>query len=150
MIIKNFGSVCNLTGVVRKRMNLYWQKFQVTEIISQQITRSLVLFGLSSHYYGLPYSFLVKILVSILQPTWWKSTWVLLDKPEKFEEKFPLKTVRGSKMNTIKNHSLNSIICDDNGAYTQRRTTKTNYLVGTKSNSAEIKAQIVHKNDRCE
>ena len=48
---------------------------------------------------------------------------------EKFEETFPLKAVLGNKMYTIKNHSLNSILCDDNGACTQRRTTKTNYLL---------------------
>ena len=54
------------------------------------------------------------------------------------------------KIYTIKNHSLNSITCDNSGAYTQRRTTKTNYFVTRKSNSKVMKAQIVHKNNRDE
>ena len=51
-------------------------------------------------------------------------------------------------MYTIKNYSSDSIRCDDSRAYTQRGITKTNYFVTRKSNSIEVKAQIVHKNDR--
>lgn len=53
-------------------------------------------------------------------------------------------------MYPIKNHLLNSITYDENGAYTQRWTTKTKYFVIRRSNSTEIKAQIVHKNDKGE
>ena len=49
-----------------------------------------------------------------------------------------------------KNYSSNSITCDDNGAYTQRQITKTNYFVTRKSNSIEVKAQIVHRNNKGE
>ena len=38
----------------------------------------------------------------------------------------------------------------DNGAYTQRRITKTNYFVSRKSNSTVMKAQTVHKSRRSE
>ena len=53
-------------------------------------------------------------------------------------------------MYPIKNHLLNSITYDENGAYTQRWTTKTKYFVIRRSNSTEMKAQIVHKNDKGE
>ena len=75
---------------------------------------------------------------------------ILLDEPEKLEEKSLSKAVRGNKLYTIKNYSLNSITCDDNGAYDQRRITKTNYFVTRKSNSTVMKVQIVHKSRRSE
>ena len=53
-------------------------------------------------------------------------------------------------MYPIQNHSLNSITCADNEAYTQRRTTKTNYFVTRKSNSTKMKAQVLHENNRGE
>ena len=53
-------------------------------------------------------------------------------------------------MYTMKSHSLNSITCDDNGAHIQKRTAKTNYFITRKSNSTEIKAQIIPKNGRGE
>lgn len=53
-------------------------------------------------------------------------------------------------MYPIKNHLLNSITYDKNGAYTQRWTRKTKYFVIRRSNSTEMKAQIVHKNDKDE
>lgn len=45
---------------------------------------------------------------------------------------------------------MNSITYDKNGAYTQRWTRKTKYFVIRRSNSTEMKAQIVHKNDKGE
>ena len=53
-------------------------------------------------------------------------------------------------MYAIKSYSLNLVTWDDNWAYTQRRTTKPNYLVTRKSNSAEMKVEIGHKNNRGE
>ena len=64
---------------------------------------------------------------------------LLIDKPEKFEEKFLFKADRGNKMYAIKDHSLNSITCDYNGAYTQRRTTNASHFVTRKSKSTEMK-----------
>ena len=45
---------------------------------------------------------------------------------------------------------MNSITYDKNGAYTQRWTRKTKYFVIRRSNSTEMKVQIVHKNDNDE
>ena len=72
-----------------------------------------------------------------------------MDQPEKFEEQIPLKAVRKNKMYTIKNHSLNSLTCDDNGAYHKTRTTKIDYFV-RKSDGGELKAQIAHQNEKGE
>ena len=49
-------------------------------------------------------------------------------------------------MCTIKNHFLNSLTCDDNGAYHKKRTTKTDYFF-RKSDGGELKAQIAHQNE---
>ena len=61
-----------------------------------------------------------------------------MDQPEKFGEQIPLKAVRKNEMYTIKNHSLNSLKCDDNGAYKLR----------VKSDGGELKAQVVHQNEK--
>ena len=42
---------------------------------------------------------------------------ILLVGPQKYEEKSPLKNMREDKVYTIRNHSLESITCDDNGTY---------------------------------
>ena len=52
-----------------------------------------------------------------------------MDQLEKFEEQMPLKDVRKNKIYTIKNHSLNSLSCDDNRAYLKTRTTKQTTLL---------------------
>ena len=54
---------------------------------------------------------------------------IIMDQLEKFEEQMPLKDVRKNKIYTIKNHSLNSLSCDDNRAYLKTRTTKQTTLL---------------------
>ena len=75
----------------------------------------------------------------LINPTCISLHRVLLDEPEKFEEKFLFKADRGNKMYAIKDHSLNSITCDYNGAYTQRGTANANHFVTRKSKSTEMK-----------
>lgn len=61
--IRSYDSVCKFSGVVRKCMKLGYHTFKVTKLISQQITRSLVSFGIPSYYCWLRYFILGKILI---------------------------------------------------------------------------------------
>ena len=119
-------------------MNLCLRKLQLTKIISQQITKFSIIWVFTLLLGSLLY-FSEGFDFDFANPTGISLHRVLLDEPEKFEEKFLFKADRGNKMYAIKDHSLNSITCDYNGAYTQRRTTNASHFVTRKSKSTEMK-----------
>ena len=121
------------------RASSFKEHFQWLLLITHQITRSLVSFGHPSYYIGSNILFYRRFWFRFCKPDRWKSTQILLNETEKKWRKVSVKSF----------HSLNSITWDDNGAYTQRRTTKTNKQ-STKSNPTKMNIQIVHKNDRGE
>ena len=119
-------------------MNLCLRKLQLTKIISQQITKFSIIWVFTLLLGSLLY-FSEGFDFDFANPTGISLHRVLLDEPEKFEEKFLFKADRGNKMYTMKDHSLNSITCDYNGAYTQKRTANANHFVTRKSKSTEMK-----------
>ena len=72
---------------------------------------------------------------------------VILLNPEKYEEETPLKNVRENKLYTIRNQTLESITCDDNGAYNKSNGNKRSFYVELKDDG--LTAKIVHqKNEK--
>ena len=70
-------------------------------------------------------------------------TAVLL-KPQYFSEVEPLKGICHNKMYTITGYTIEQINCDDNGAYEDFKSAKTEYAIEIKGDEI-IKANVVHK-----
>ena len=68
---------------------------------------------------------------------------IVLLEAEKYEESRPLKNVREDKLYTIRNHSLESITCDDNGAYGKSNGNKKAFYVSI--DDTKLNAKIVHQ-----
>ena len=68
---------------------------------------------------------------------------VLLLQSEELEEKAPLKSVRENKIYTIRNYDLESITCDDNGAYHKSNGNKKDFYVDISGST--LNAKVVHE-----
>ena len=64
----------------------------------------------------------------------------------KYEETRPLKSVRENKVYTIRNHTLESIKCDDNGAYASSNQNKRTFHAEI-NNHSTVTLRTCHKED---
>ena len=67
----------------------------------------------------------------------------LLPKADVFEKMVPLKAIRYNKMYTIKDHSMHTITCHDNGSYITFCSTKTEYFI--ENINSRFNTQTVNK-----
>ena len=64
---------------------------------------------------------------------------VIVQEPEKYEKSEPIKRVRENLMYTIKNHTVESIACDDNGAYNKSNGNTKIFHVSFSSSSLSVR-----------
>ena len=74
---------------------------------------------------------------------------IILPAPEAYEEKHPLKNIRGNKIYMIRDCTIESVTCDNNGAYYKSNGNKRIFYVKTMTSNltanvnVEVKAQDV-------
>ena len=71
---------------------------------------------------------------------------IILIDAAKYEETRPLKSVRRNKIYTIRNHTLESITWDDNGAYASSNRNKRTFRAEI-SNQSTVTVRTCHKED---
>ena len=76
------------------------------------------------------FTFCIRPAFSFEEPSAQEIFRIILIDAAKFEEIRPLKSVLESKVCTIRNHTLESITCDDNGAYASSNQNKRTFHTG--------------------
>ena len=71
---------------------------------------------------------------------------IILIQPVEFEVAAPVKHFWGNKLYKIKNHTLESITCDDNGAYIKSNSVKKHYYV-TVEDGSSLSAKKLHQHN---
>ena len=116
---------------------------------SFEVARTIFLYFVywsSPGFFNKNFTFPIRPAFNFERPSAQEIFFIILIDAAKYEEIRPLKSVRGNKVYTIRNHTFESITCDDNGAYASLNQNKIKFYPDI-SNHSTVTVRTCHKED---
>ena len=100
----------------------------------------------SAGFFNKKFTFRIRPAFNFEKPSAQEIFRIILIDATKYEQTRSLKSVRENKVYTIRNHTLESITCDDNGAYASSNQNKRTFQAEI-NNHSTVTVRTCHKKD---